>query len=149
MADDFTELLKINGLKRTHAEAELNKVLNKVREYETQQEAIQASVQAAKKKLKLDARHSDFTVSLSDMDVFAQWESAQIAKVSSLTEKIRALQPELNDLKAALKILIVREDTLSALAKTAQRDRRLTFDNKTAESTQALWITSLRKKGKA
>lgn len=149
MADDFTDLLKINGLKRTHAEAALNKVLNKVREFETQREAIQTRIQAAKNKLELDAKTSDFTISLSDMGVFEQWELAQIAQMKILSEKIRGLEPELKDLKAALKILIVREDTLSALAKTAQIERRQAFDDKTAEATQTLWITSLHKKGKA
>lgn len=149
MADDFTDLLKINGLKRTHAEAALNKVLNKVREFETQREAIQTRIQAAKNKLELDAKTSDFTLSLFDMGVFEQWELAQIAQMKILSEKIRGLEPELKDLKAALKILIVREDTLSALAKTAQIERRQAFDDKTAEATQTLWITSLHKKGKA
>lgn len=154
MADDFTELLKINDLKRSHAEAKLNQVLSKVRALEAQQNAIQAKLQDAKDKMTSDTNHSELSesflpVSLSDMGVFEQWELAQIAKLKTLSEKIRALDPELAEVKAALKTLIVREDTLSALAKTARTERRQAFDDKTAEATQALWLTTLRKKGRA
>jgi|GEM_PF-6684223 len=146
MSDDFTELLKINNLKRTHAEAALNHVLNKIRRLEAQKVSIEKAVQDARDKAVAQGHETDSNTSFLDIGLLEQWEASQKLKIKALNIEISALQPELSELQGALKILIVREDTLADLSKTYRSERRQAFDDKAAQVTQDLWLTTNRKK---
>ncbi len=154
---DFIALLRINTLKRTHAEGALNQVLRQIRALEDEIKAVQDCVITAHEKLLAGSANSLQNDKVSEsqdaffynIGVFERWETQQRMKAGQISQKIETLQPELERLKSDLKVLIVREDTLRALAKADHAERRRVFDDKTAQTTQDLWLTTERKSGRA
>lgn len=149
MADDIAPLIKINGLKRRRAERDLAQHASIIKKIETQIQSLELKGQDARQSLisKTGQRTADDATLLADFRALELWEVGQDARIAELRAHLKSLDPELTRLKEALKVLIVREDTLSALSAKARVNRRQTYEQKSAQATQDLWITLQRKGG--